>query len=221
MGELDSGLWLGLDTATGVSAGVGRAGEILASASVDQPNSHVEQLMPLVRQVVREAGTRLADLAGIVVGLGPGPYTGLRVAIVTAQSLAYLLDLPWKGVCSLDGLGLQHAASHPAGPYLVATDARRKEVYWATYDQLGRRSDGPHVNRPAELPVLPVVGPGALRYPDSLPGGVSDAGLRLDAGLLAAQQHRLPSAGTVPLYLRRPDAEVPTRTKSTLPRRDP
>ncbi|MDO5286118.1 MAG: tRNA (adenosine(37)-N6)-threonylcarbamoyltransferase complex dimerization subunit type 1 TsaB [Actinomycetia bacterium] len=219
MSDLDSGLWLGLDTSTGVSAGVGRAGEVLATGAVDQPNAHVEQLMPLVRRVVAEAGERLDDLAGIVVGLGPGPYTGLRVGIVTAQALAYLLDVPLKGVCSLDVLGLQYAARRPRGPYLVATDARRREVYWATYGADGRRSDGPHVSRPAELPVLPVVGPGALRYPD-LPGGVADGGLRLDAGVLAAHQHRLRRAGTEPLYLRRPDAEVPTSSKSALPRRD-
>ncbi len=218
MSEVGTGLWLGIDTATGVCAGVARQGEVLATGSVPRHNAHAESLMPLVSEVVEQAGITLGDLAGVVVGLGPGPFTGLRVGIVTAQTLAFVLDVPLKGVCSLDVVALQHAATGPSGPYLVATDARRKELYWAAYDARGARTGGPEVTRPTELPHLPVVGPGAELYPDAVQGGVPYA---LDAGVLAAHAERLPDAGTEPLYLRRPDAEVPTTVKSALPRRHP
>jgi tRNA threonylcarbamoyl adenosine modification protein YeaZ len=149
------------------------------------------------------------------VGLGPGPFTGLRVGIVTAQVLAHVGRVGLHGVCSLDVIALAHVhLSQPEGTFVVATDARRKEVYWARYAADGARVGGPEVSSPDAVPRLPTVGPGADVYPDRLQ---TVAGPRtLDAGLLAAYGLDLPSAGTEPLYLRRPDAAEPARRKSVL-----
>ena len=94
--------------------------------------AHAEKLTPLIAACVESAGVRLADLEQIVVGLGPGPFTGLRVGIVSAQVLASVLGCALHGVCSLDVLAAQHAAAAD-GEFVVATDARRREVYWARY----------------------------------------------------------------------------------------
>src|SRR5690348_5025890 len=85
----------------------------------------------------------MADLDAVVTGLGPGPFPGLRVGVVTAAALGDARGLPVVGVCSLDAVG--------SGARTVVTDARRKEVYWATYDAEGVRVDGPGVVRPEEL----------------------------------------------------------------------
>lgn len=219
-------LVLGLDTATTVAVGLARGPEVLAVAGVADRMSHVEQLIPLVQQCLRRADVPASALDQVVVGLGPGPFTGLRVGIATAQVLATALGIGWHGVCSLDVIAAQHvAAQHVAGrpaggadepgyQFVVATDARRREVYWARYDATGARLDGPRVSAPADVPSLPTVGPAADVYPDRL---TAVAGPRtLDAGLLATQGLALPSAGREPLYLRRPDATEPSRPKSVL-----
>jgi tRNA threonylcarbamoyl adenosine modification protein YeaZ len=146
----------------------------------------------------------------VVVGIGPGPFTGLRVGVAAGHTLAAALNLPVRGVCGLDVVATEWVRRGDAPEqFLVASDARRKEVYWARYDHTGRRLDGPLVSAPAELPDLPLAGPGAHLVTADVAG--PDA---IDAGLLAAVN--LPDAGLEPLYLRRPDAEVPTRVKSTL-----
>ncbi len=81
-------LVLALDTATVVNVGLARGGQVLAVGTVADRMAHAEQLMPLVADVLARAGVRVADLDQIVVGLGPGPFTGLRVGVVTAQILA-------------------------------------------------------------------------------------------------------------------------------------
>src|SRR4051794_1333650 len=100
-------------------------------------------LTPAVRAALAGAGVGMAELDAVVVGLGPGPFTGLRVGVVTAATLADARGLPSVGVCSLDAIG--------AGARTVVTDARRKEVYWAAYDAAGSRVAGPDVDRPEEL----------------------------------------------------------------------
>ncbi len=213
---VDTDLHLGIDTSTGVSVGVARGRTVLASRSVTEPHVHAERLMLEVRDAVASSGHRLSDLAGIVVGLGPGPFTGLRVGIVTAQALSYVLGVPLKGVCSLDVVGFAAAAAG-APAYVACSDARRKELYWATYEG-GRRTGGPYVTTPDQLPDLPVYGPGADRYPlvhrDRPP---TDGCRTLDAGLLAAHLDQWRDAGTEPLYLRQADAAVPGERKSALP----
>ena len=212
MSESDSGLWLGIDTSTSVSAALARPGHVLASRTVTSGNVHVEQLMPLVSEVVAESGHVLADLAGIVVGIGPGPFTGLRVGIVTAQTLGYVLDVPVRGVCSLDIVALTFAAGRPGRGFTVVSDARRKELYWATYDAAGKRLDGPNVTLPGDVPTGLLVGPAAELY--ELAG--ARVVVPLDPGAIAVDPDRLPDLGTEPLYLRRPDAQVSTSVKTVL-----
>lgn len=212
---------LGIDTSHDVRVGVARDGVVLARAAVTDTRQHVEELMPLVRRALAEAGLGIGDLTAVAVGLGPGPFTGLRVGIATAGTLAEVRGLPVHGVCSLDVVAAQHVEEQqveeqrPGGEFLVAGDARRSELYWARYDATGRRVDGPHVGPPTDLPALPVVGPGAHVHAglDAVAGPDS-----VDAGLLAARNTAIPAAGEglEPLYLRRPDAAVSTRRKSAL-----
>lgn len=198
-------LRLGIDTSTDVRVGLADDTGVLASRAVTDTRAHAEQLMPLVTATLAGAGRRLADIGLIVVGVGPGPFTGLRVGVVTAQTLGLALGVPVRGVCSLDAVAAGHAAE---GEFLAVSDARRREVYWARYAADGRRLEGPAVSPASELPDLPVIGPGA-----HLAGGEASG---LDGGVLAFTGPRLPEAGLSPLYLRRPDAEVPTTRKSTL-----
>ena len=205
------GLVLAIDTSTDVTVGVARGTEVLASDRVVDRMAHVEQLVPLVHRCLHAAGATLADVDHVVVGLGPGPFTGLRVGIVTAEVLARVRGVPLHGVCSLDAIAF---AVTPGGEVVVTTDARRREVYWARYDAAGRRVQGPEVSSPDAVPRVPTVGPAADLYADRL--DVVPGVRALDAGLLAAHGLGLPSAGTEPLYLRRPDAAEPARRKSVL-----
>lgn len=208
------GLALALDTSTDVTVGLARGTEVLAAERVTDRVAHVEQLVPLVHRALASVGASLVDVDRVVVGLGPGPFTGLRVGIVSAQVLAHVRKVPLHGVCSLDAIALAHARSAPDSPFVVATDARRREVYWARYAADGTRLQGPEVSSPDDVPRLPTVGPGADLYADRLE---VVAGPRvLDPGLLAAHGAGLPDAGTEPLYLRRPDAAEPSRRKSVL-----
>jgi tRNA threonylcarbamoyl adenosine modification protein YeaZ len=148
----------------------------------------------------------MADLDAVVTGLGPGPFTGLRVGIVTAAALGDARGLPVHGVCSLDAVG--------DGARSVVTDARRKEVHWAVYDADGRRVAGPGVDRPEEAPVTePVVGD--VRFAERLGREVVAADVTT-AGLLRAASPLLGRAPAPlePLYLRRPDAVPPAARKA-------
>ena len=206
-------LVLALDTATPtLVAGLARwspdgATEVLAEQTVPSGNRHAELLTVAVTEVLRDAGLALADVDAVVTGLGPGPFTGLRVGVVTAAALGDARGLPVVGVCSLDAVG--------SGARTVVTDARRKEVYWAAYAADGSRADGPGVVRPEELAVAgPVVGD--ARFAERLgvevvPAEVTTAGLvRAAAPQLADPSSAAP---LVPLYLRRPDAVPPTSFK--------
>ena len=198
---------LGIDTSALVCAGVAVDTAVVASGVVADARAHAEQLLPLVSRVLDEAGLGgLAGVDAIAVGVGPGPFTGLRVGVAAAAVLAEALGVGVRGVCSLDVLASQAVAGGlvPAGEFVVASDARRREWYWARYGPDGRRLAGPFVTAPAEVPDLPAIGP------------VTGTPLALDAGHLAAVAARLPEAGLEPLYLRRPDAEAPTARKSTL-----
>jgi tRNA threonylcarbamoyl adenosine modification protein YeaZ len=192
---------------------VARDSVVVASDVFADRRAHAEQLLPLVQRVLAAAGATVADLTGIVVGVGPGPFTGLRVGVAAAVTLAEALGIPVRGVCSLDVVALEWAdrGDAPANGFAVVADARRKEVYWAAYDASGARVDGPYVTAPGEVPGLPLAGPGAVLTGRECAG--PDA---IDAGLMAAAGDRLVDAGLEPLYLRRPDAEVPTTRKSTL-----
>jgi tRNA threonylcarbamoyl adenosine modification protein YeaZ len=205
-------LVLALDTATPtLVAGVARwspdGTEVLAERAVPSGTKHAELLTPAIRAALEDAGVTLADLGAVVTGLGPGPFTGLRVGIVTAAALADARGLPVIGVCSLDAVG--------SGARTVVTDARRKEVYWAAYDAAGARVEGPAVVRPEELG-RPGPFAGDPAFAERLGAEVVRAEVTT-AGLLRAAAPQLadPSSAAplVPLYLRRPDAVPPTAIK--------
>ena len=182
--------------------------EVLAERAVPSGNKHAELLTPAIRGVLDDAGLTMAALDAVVTGLGPGPFTGLRVGIVTALTLADARGLPVVGVCSLDAIG--------SGARTVVTDARRKEIYWAAYDDDGVRTAGPAVVRPEELDHAgPYVGDPA--FSERLGASVAAADVTT-AGLIRAAAAQLAdpsSAGPlVPMYLRRPDATPPTSIKA-------
>ncbi len=213
-GRVTDPLVLGIDTSTVVNVGLARGGQVLATATVDDRMAHAERLTPLVRDCLRRANMDIAEVSQIVVGLGPGLFTGLRVGIVTAQMLALVAKARWHGICSLDVLAVQYAASAVEAEFVVATDARRQEVYWARYDAAGRRLGAPQVSSAPDVPRRPTIGPAADLYADQLcavPGPRA-----LDPGALAMHGAALPDAGAEPLYLRRPDAAEPGRRKSVL-----
>ncbi|MFE1950525.1 MULTISPECIES: tRNA (adenosine(37)-N6)-threonylcarbamoyltransferase complex dimerization subunit type 1 TsaB [Streptomyces] len=217
-------LLLALDTATpAVTVALHDGTSVVAESGQVDARRHGELLLPAVDRVLREAGTGLDAVTGIVVGTGPGPYTGLRVGLMTADTFGLALGVPVHGVCTLDGLA--YAAEDVEGPFVVATDARRKEVYWARYQDARTRLTGPAVDRPAdiaeEIAGLPAVGAGALLYPDTFadPRGPE----HVSAGALAALAAERLAAGEEldeprPLYLRRPDAQVPKNYKVVTPK---
>lgn len=192
-----SAVILAIDTATpAVTAGVVRVDdvdvEVLAERVTVGARAHAEQLTPNVVGALADAGLTVDDLDGVVVGCGPGPFTGLRVGMATASAYAHALGLPVRGVCSLDAIAIEIAAT--AGEILVVTDARRREVYWARYRD-GVRVDGPAVNAPADVP-------GAVEALAQPPVYPTAAGL-----VRAVTNWTAQPAPLVPLYLRRPDAK--------------
>ncbi|GAA3805189.1 tRNA (adenosine(37)-N6)-threonylcarbamoyltransferase complex dimerization subunit type 1 TsaB [Cellulomonas soli] len=214
---------LALDTSSAVAVSlVDDAGTVLAARSDEQQRHHAELLAPMVAAVLVDAGVSRTDLASVVVGTGPAPFTGLRVGLVTARTLALSLGIPVRGVPSLDALAMAASRVVPAGTdLLVVTDARRREVYTAGY-----RAEGPGVVRVTRAPAVGapadvdqdgavVVGPGAGLYPDVfdlgsvVPAAVDPAELARLALLRVAAGEPL---GTEPLYLRRPDA-VPSAAR--------
>jgi tRNA threonylcarbamoyl adenosine modification protein YeaZ len=191
-------LILAIDTATpAVTAGVVRLDgvEVLAERVTVDARAHAEQLTPNVLGALADAGVTVNDLNAVVVGCGPGPFTGLRVGMATAAAYAHALDIPVHGVCSLDAIAVD---TH--GDALVVTDARRREIYWARYRD-GVRVDGPAVNAPADVSGAD----DALALPPVYPGV---------AGLVrAVADWTAEPAPLIPLYLRRPDAKPQAVTR--------
>lgn len=203
-------------------------GEVVASSSTVDALRHGELLAPAIADALAAAGCRAGDLSRIAVGVGPGPFTGLRVGLVTARTMADVLGIEVAGVCSLDVLARQSSLTLPVA---VATDARRKEIYWALYDGPAadgsrRRLEGPAVDKPAEiahvLAGLPVIGRGAVLYGEALGlAGVEDVPEYPSAEVLAlgVATGTLPVVAPDPLYLRRPDVTIAGGPKSVLPPR--
>ncbi len=201
-------LILALDTATpAVTAGVvrwtGSDCTVLAERVTVDARAHAERLTPNVLAALADAALTMSELDAVVVGCGPGPFTGLRAGMATAAAYGHALEIPVRGVCSLDAIGVR-----TAGDVLVVTDARRREVYWARYTD-GLRTHGPAVNAPAD------VDPGTAR---AVAGSPEHAALfelpRLEpvyptaAGLVASvPDWSEPAVPLVALYLRRPDAK--------------
>ena len=204
---------LAFDTATPhVTVAIHDGSSVLATFESEESMRHGEMLAPGIERVLAEAGATAADLTGIAVGVGPGPFTGLRVGLVTARTLALVRELPVHGVCSLDILAAE-AIDQGLEEFEVATDARRKEVYVASYAG-GRRVRGPQVLKPADAATeAVVVGRGGALYPDDFP---NTAGPEHPAAAVLCDvvlRRRFEIVGPEPLYLRRPDAAEPGRPK--------
>ena len=224
-------LILGIDTSTAAtSVALVRDGVVLARRDHIDARRHAEVLPLLVRETMDRAGHAMGDLDLIACGVGPGPFTGLRVGIALARAMADALDIDIAGVCSLDALGWQ------AGRRCTAViRVRRAEVAWATYDEHGHRLQGPLISAdvdrgagqlvigeggdPVAYPAAEAVAafaaqrlaagesiPAALDIPEDCASG-SGSGT---AALLAERSARgLLLMPALPLYLRRPDA-IPT-----------
>jgi tRNA threonylcarbamoyladenosine biosynthesis protein TsaB len=219
-------LALGIDTSTPtVSVALVDGDRLLGRRDELVHNGHGEVLAGLIDDVCRRADASMHELAAVGVGLGPGPFTGLRVGVVTAAAMADALHLPAYGVCSLDVIdGL---SAHEA-PYAVVTDARRRQVYWAVYNASGERIDGPEISTATDLAdhlrgrVGDIRGPAAESYAEAFEGFRICATTWPDAGRIARHASRQlgddqPSEALTPLYLRRPDAREPGPPKRVTP----
>ena len=217
-GAQEARVILAIDTATpAVTAGIVRLDgiEVLAERVTVDARAHAEQLTPNVLAALADAGLTVDDLGAVVVGCGPGPFTGLRVGMATAAAYGHALGIPVHGVCSLDAIGIESAAT--TAEVLVVTDARRREVYWARYRD-GVRVDGPAVDAPADVPA----------DADAVAGSPEHAALfdlpRLAAvyptaaGLVrAVADWTAEPAPLIPLYLRRPDAKPRSEQPAATP----
>lgn len=190
-----------IDTATSrTSVGLFDGATPLFAGRHDGATEHGEALPHLVEGALEIAAQLRKEISQVVVGMGPGPFTGLRVGITFAEVFAKARHIPLAGVCSLDGI-----VSGVDGEYIVATDARRKELYWARY-QSGRRIGEPQVSLPNEVKAmgLPVYGEGAEKY-----GFEADIDLIYPHPLFLLALTEWADNVHEPMYLRKPDA-VPT-----------
>jgi tRNA threonylcarbamoyladenosine biosynthesis protein TsaB len=209
-------LILAFDTATpAITVAVHDGAGVRAHATTVDARRHGELLAPQITRVLADATVDRRQLTEIVVGVGPGPYTGLRVGLVTARTLGAALSIPVRGVCSLDIMACETAVTEP---FIVVSDARRKEVYWAAYDEKRQRLDGPQVARPSDFATdQPAAGEGAVRYPEWFPRRIDpvypSAAVLAEAYTTASVELLPPQ----PLYLRRPDAVPPGDRKRVLP----
>lgn len=237
---------LALDTATpAVTCGVvsldGDGLRELAGTFTVDPRAHAELLTAQIRGCLAACSMTSGDVDAVVVGTGPGPFTGLRVGMATAAAYADALGIRCYPVVTLDAvaraaLDRLAGSGEQVGELLVATDARRREAYWARYDAAGARIDGPHVGPAATIPA-----PGSGRGEGAAAVGSAPAcGAEVRLAELAAGWTRradlpqYPTAATLvaaaatallqgaepdplePLYLRRPDA-VPPRPQQVSP----
>jgi tRNA threonylcarbamoyl adenosine modification protein YeaZ len=195
---------LAIDTSAGTSvAVVDRDAGILAEFSESDTRRHAEVIGTLIESALRESGIAVTDLSGVAVGMGPGPFTGLRVGIAAARAFAFGAGKPVVPVVSHDAI-----AFGATEPLLVVTDARRREVYWSAYsgtDEVGLpiRDSGPGLTPPDSLAHV-VPGFAGYRRLDAVV--VSAASIGLVAELLYL--HKRPFAGGEALYLRSPDVTM-------------
>jgi tRNA threonylcarbamoyl adenosine modification protein YeaZ len=218
---------LAFDTATpAVTVALHDGTRVLAGETAVGGRRHGELLASMIEQVLAAGGADRADLEAIAVGTGPGPYTGLRAGLVTARVLASALHVPAVGVCTLDVIARAAAPAAAGREFIVATDARRKEVYWARYAPTAQRIAGPAVDPPDAVATAggaaprPVAGEGPVLYPEMtacpIPPRYPDA---VQLAEIAARRlaEPGPQAPPEPLYLRRPDAREPGPPKRVTP----
>jgi tRNA threonylcarbamoyl adenosine modification protein YeaZ len=207
---------LAFDTATPVvTVALHDGTRVLSVETALGARRHGELLAAMIERVLAAGGVGRTDLEAIAVGTGPGPYTGLRAGVVTARVLASALRIPAVGVCTLDVLARAAAGAAAGREFIVAADARRKEVYWARYGPAAQRVGDPAVGFPAAMTSAascPVAGEGPVLYPELFPCPIPPrypdaADLAEIAARRLAEHH--PSGPPEPLYLRRPDAREP------------
>ena len=216
-------LILAFDTATpAVTVAAHDGSDVVACESAVDARRHGELLAPAIATVLSNAGAQPGDVTAIAFGTGPGPYTGLRVGLVTARVLGNALGVPVDGVCTLDIIAAAARRAADGQEFIVATDARRREVYWARYAATGERLSEPQVSLPALVPAgLPVAGEGPLLHTELGAAGVIEPRYQ-SAAQLAEVAAGYVAAGVAPgppeaLYLRRPDAREPGRPKRVTP----
>lgn len=229
-----------VDTSAAVSAALIAAdGTTLATRTIREQRRHAELLTPLVVELLEEANLKHNDITTVVGGTGPAPFTGLRVGLVTARTYAFGVGTEALGVSSLDAVAVQAAATFELSPgteILVVSDARRKEVYFARYavGEVNEFGDanltvvaGPDVAAATDVVAAGhaagavVVGEGARVYADAFEGFDVRADVEVpDPAVLGRIALARAAAGmeqlTTPLYLRRPDAQVPASRKRAL-----
>lgn len=218
---------LAFDTSSpAVTVAVAEIGSAADEVSIEAVQTEVavnrqgELLAPLIDAVLSKAGASPTDLGAIAAGLGPGPFTGLRVGVVTANAMGDALRIPTYGESSLRLVSLLSLG--------VVTNARRKQVYWAVTNATGF-SVGPDIDTPdvaaerlADHDTITVCGEGAVLYPDAFEDFevLPDAYPRADVLALrvaARVRREEPSEELLPLYLRRPDAVPPGAPKQVTP----
>jgi tRNA threonylcarbamoyladenosine biosynthesis protein TsaB len=221
---------LAIDTATAqVGVAIGRDGRVLGEVRIDGDRRHAEQLAPAIDYLRRQTGIALDDLAGVAVGIGPGLFTGLRVGVTTARTLAQVLDVPVVGIPSPDLVAYPWRATHRSVVALI--DARRKEVFVARYWPVpgGLQRDGDYTVEPPDAVAAELlatgtetllVGDGALEYADAFAGldhvelggpaaaAPSVAALVELAAVRFEREEFCRAEDVRPLYLRRSDAEI-------------
>ncbi|MFJ4295931.1 tRNA (adenosine(37)-N6)-threonylcarbamoyltransferase complex dimerization subunit type 1 TsaB [Curtobacterium sp. NPDC089689] len=207
---------LAIDTSAGTSVAVvdPSTGQQLASRSTEDSRRHAEVVGPFLAEVLAEAGVTPAEITGVVAGMGPGPFTGLRVGIAAARTFAAARGVPFLPLVSHDAVAAdQPQTDQPRpGPFVVLTDARRREVYWSAYDAHGVRVAGPGLAKPADLDeAIRASRPEAVTWERIT--AVAIPAWRL--GALAADRlaSGAPFADDTPLYLRDPDVTMPGAPK--------
>lgn len=202
---------LAIDTSAGTSVAVLSIGNVLAELNYLEPMTHSERIGSAIQDVLNQANLKPSQVSHVVAGVGPGPYTGLRVGLAAARYFAIGTGAKLIGVCSLDAIALDYFTNNPtASGLLVSTDARRKEVFWATYSGLAEgipvRTHGPAVNKYEDIAAIV----------DIVSLAKTDIGVR--AGALGQIYFSQNLAGVArntevnPIYLREPDA-VPSKGK--------
>jgi tRNA threonylcarbamoyladenosine biosynthesis protein TsaB len=209
-----------VDTSTNrIAVALLQFGKPAVVAIKDDGLRHAEFCAQLIKQVIDESGLLSPELGGIICGIGPGPFTGLRVGIVSAQTISYALNIPVYGICSHDALAFEYVSKNGNKEFTVVTDARRKEVYWTQYQGI-RRISTPRVSKLEEVPNnFPLVineglDPVALgnaaieafnrsEIREEIKSFATDSSSGDGSIVALPRQVLLPP---IPLYLRRPDA---------------
>jgi tRNA threonylcarbamoyl adenosine modification protein YeaZ len=197
---------LAIDTSAGSSVAVVDGDLVLAENSTEDTMRHAEVIGDMIRKTLDDAGIEARQLDLVVAGMGPGPFTGLRVGIAAARAFALGIGRPLVPAVSHDAVAFDEWSAGVRGAVLVVTDARRREVYWSSYD-LGDtgavRSDGPALCRPDELP-----------YPDFERIDATQISAGALGRVVRLQRERGDQpAFTEPLYLRSPDVTMPGARK--------